>query len=115
MVGSFGNLWDGIVNDGEISNYVDTKNLPHISIMVNAFTVENEEKGSDGKDVSINFESSPDGEHWTFCNQITENLPQGGQSEAHIFETIGVRYVRLKRAEDDGGEAYIESTIQAKP
>ena len=115
LIGEFGNLWDGVVEENSNSEVVDTENLPHISIMIDAFEVVDGEKGDDSKNVTINFEASPDGENFTFCLQITENLPQGGDSEAHIFETIGARYIRLARNDETQGQAYIQATLQAKP
>ena len=115
LIGEFGNLWDGVVEENSNSKVVDTENLPHISIMIDAFEVVDGEKGDDSKNVTISFEASPDGEHFTFCQQITQNLPQGGDSRAHIFETVGARYIRLVRNDTSDGEAYIQATLQAKP
>ena len=115
LIGEFGNLWDGVVEENSNSEVVDTENLPRISIMIDSFEVVGGEKGEDSKNVTVSFEASPDGEHFTFCQQITQNLPQGGDSEAHIFETVGARYIRLVRNDTSDGEAYIQATLQAKP
>ena len=114
QIGTYGNLWDNdlVEYDGE-SNIVDTQNLPHISIMLNAYSDEENETPAN---VTLEFLASADGEHFTFCGKITEDLPQGGQSEAHIFETIGARYIKIRRADDDTEEElYLTGSLQAKP
>lgn len=114
LIGEFGNLWNNdLVTYNGTSSIVDTKNMPHLSISINAFS---DEANTSVQNVTINFEASPDGENFTFCSQVTQNLPQGGTSEAHIFETIGARYVRLSRDDaDTEPDAYINASIQAKP
>ncbi len=114
IVGSKGNLWDNeLVTYNGTSSVVDIQNLPNISIMVNAYS---DEANTTSANVTINFEASPDNETWTFCSQITQNLPQGGESEAHIFETVGVRYIRLVRDDaDTEDDLYITASLQAKP
>jgi len=111
--GVLGNLWNNeeVVYNGT-SNEVDIEHFPHISIMVNAYS---DEANTTPLNVTLNFEASPDGDHWTFCSQITENLPQGGKSEAHVFHTVGTKYIRLVRDDADTEDnAYIIATIQAK-
>lgn len=105
IIGHNGNLWDNeTTSPGDISKEFDMLNYPHISIIVNAQS-----------DVTINFQVSPDGENWTYCEQISEQLPQGGSSEAHFYESIGAKYCRLERDPDDAGDINITATIQAKP
>ena len=114
QIGTYGNLWDNelVEYNGE-SNIIDTQNLPHISIMLNAYSDEDNDTPAN---VTIEFLASADGEHFTFCSKITENLPQGGTSEAHIFETIGARYIKIRRADDDTeSDLYITGSLQAKP
>ena len=114
IIGEFGNVFNGVIGQQAEGNAVDLKNLPHISIIVDAFEDDNGEKGAE-KQVTINYETSADGVHWTFCGIITEKLPQGSATKAHVFETVGARYARLVRDDTDGGDAYVEGTIQAKP
>ena len=114
IIGKKGNLWDNelVPYDGT-SSVVDTENLPNISIMVNSYS---DEQNSTPANVTLNFEASPDGENWTFCSTITQNLPQGGESEAHIFETVGTKYIRLVRDDaDTENDLYITASLQAKP
>ena len=113
-IGDYGNLWNNelVAYDGE-SNIIDTQNLPHISIMLNAYSDEENETPAN---VTLEFLASADGEHFTFCSEITQNLPQGGDSESHIFETIGARYIKIRRADDDSEEElYLTGSLQAKP
>lgn len=108
------NLWDNeeVAYNGE-SAIVDIANFPHISIIVNAYS---DEANTTPNNVTLEFLASADGEHFTFCSQITQNLPQGGTSEAHIFPTIGARYVRLRRNDTDTQpKLYIKASLQAKP
>jgi len=108
------NLWDNelVSYDGE-SNVVDLFNYPHISIIVSAYS---DEANTNPENVTLEFLASPDGEHFTFCTQITENLPQGGGSEAHVFYTIGARYMKIRRADDDNEpDLYIRGAVQANP
>ena len=110
---AFGNLWNNaeVEHDGT-SNEVDIEHFPHISIMINIYS---DEANETEQNATINFEASPDGEHWTFCGQITENLPQGGKSKAHIFETVGTKYIRLVRDDDAADDnVFINATVQAK-
>jgi len=114
LVGEHGNLWNNeeVVYDGE-SSIVDTKNLPNISIMVNIFSDEANTSTAQG---TVNFNASANGDFWTFCTQITDNLPQGSSHEAHVFHTIGARYVKLVRADTDSDpNVWITATLQAKP
>ena len=113
VIGSHGNLWDNeeVALDGE-SAVVDLGSNPHTSITVNAYE---DEANDTPADVTIEFLASADGEHFTFCSKITENLPQGGTSEGHIFPTMGTRYIRLRRADDSGDPLYITASVQAKP
>lgn len=106
IIGENGNLWDSasVAYNGTSASF-DTLNYPNISIIVNA-----------GANVTLNFEVSPDGQNWTFCENITQNLPQGGSSTAHVYETVGARYMRLVRADTDSDpNVTITATIQAKP
>lgn len=113
-IGEFGNLWNNdLVAYNGASNAVDTVSNPNISIMVNSYS---DEANTTPANVTLNFEISPDGVHWTFCSQITQDLPQGGGSESHIFPTVGGRYVRLVRDDtitDD--DLYLVASLQAKP
>ena len=114
IIGEHGNLWnnDLVVYNG-VSNAVHLENFPHMSIMVNIYSDESNTTPING---TINFEASADGEHWTFCSQISTNLPQGGTSEAHIFETVGAKYIRLVRDDaDNEPDVYITASLQAKP
>ena len=114
IIGEFGNLWNNelVPYDGE-SNIIDVKNLPHISIMLNAYEDEENETPAN---VTLEFLASADGEHFTFCSQITENLPQGGDSESHVFFTAGARYIRIRRNDDDTEpDLYLTGSLQAKP
>ena len=116
IIGEFGNLWDGVVEAEGTSKEVNIENLPHISIMVDIFELDEDGNKTDDKTgATIEFEGSPDGEHWTFCALITEDLPQDEQSEAHVFHTVGVRYIRLKRDDEGADDVYIQATVQAKP
>ena len=108
------NLWDNaaVAEDG-ISNEVFLGNYAHFSIAIEAFA---DEDNNTEQDITVNFEVSPDGEHWFFCSELTERLPQGGDSKKHIFETMGARYARLVRDDEAGaGIAYINAFMQAKP
>ena len=108
------NLWDNeaVPEDG-ISNEVFLGNYPHFSIAIEAFA---DEDNNTEQDVTVNFEVSPDGERWFFCAELTERLPQGGDSKKHIFEAMGARYARLVRDDEAGaGIAYINAFMQAKP
>ena len=114
IIGDFGNLWNNelVAYNGE-SNIVDTQNLPHISIMLNSYS---DEANDTPANVTLEFLASPDGEHFTFCSQITENLPQGGTSEAHIFPTVGGRYIRIRRNDAEAEpDLYLTGSLQAKP
>ena len=112
-IGRHGNLWGNeLVSYNGESNIVDLQNLPHTSITVNAYS---DEANNTPANVTIEFLASADGEHFTFCSQITQNLPQGGDSEAHIFPTMGTRYIKLRRADADTEEdLYITASVQAK-
>ena len=114
QIGTYGNLWDNdlVEYNGE-SNIIDTQNLPHISIMLNAYEDEENETPAN---VTLEFLASADGEHFTFCSKITEDLPQGVQSEAHVFFTVGTRYIRIRRNDDDEDpDLYLTGSLQAKP
>ncbi len=114
IVGSKGNLWDNdLVAYNGTSSVVDTQNLPNISIMINIYS---DEENTITANATVNFEGSPDGTNWTYCTQISENLPQGSASEAHVYHTVGARYIRLARADTDGDDdVYITASLQAKP
>jgi len=114
IIGEHGNLWNNdLVAYNGVSNVVHLENFPHMSIMINIYSDEANTTPVDG---TINFEASADNEHWTFCSAITQNLPQGGTTEAHIFETVGTKYVRLVRDDADTEPGvYIRASLQAKP
>ena len=114
IIGEFGNLWNNelVPYDGE-SNIIDVKNLPHISIILNAYEDEQNETPAN---VTLEFLASADGEHFTFCSELTQNLPQGGDSESHVFFTAGARYIRIRRNDDDEDpDLYLTGSLQAKP
>ena len=108
-IGVEANAWDNeSTGEGGTSDIVDTKNLPHISIMgvVDAAT-------------DLSFEVSQDGETFYFCQIISDTIsPQSppGQiedfpAEFHIYPTVGGRYIRLRSSEDVTATV----TIAAKP
>lgn len=108
------NLWNNelVTFNGE-SNVVNLKNYANVSIMVSAYS---DEANTTPNNVTLEFLASPDGEHFTFCSQITQNLPQGGDNEAHVFFTVGSKYMKLRRADADGEpELYIRAAVQSKP
>ena len=97
------NAWNGSATGvNGVSNVIDTGDNPHISIILDI---------SEPSDVS--FEVSEDGVHFTLCSQITEQLPTqaGGKLNAHVFPTIGARYIRLKSSVD----VIANATVVAKP
>ena len=107
------NLWDNEAVDynGE-SNEIDLRNYPHISIIVAAFS---DEENTNPANVTLEYLASPDGEFYTVCDTITEDLPQGGDNNAHKFYTIGSRYMKLRRADSDTDDPlYIKASVQAK-
>ena len=109
QIGKEGNAWDDEqTGENGVSAMVDTKNLPHISIMgvVDATT-------------DLSFEISRDGETFYFCGIISDDIsPQSppGQTadfpaEFHIFPVVGGRYIRIISSEDVKATV----TIAAKP
>ena len=109
QIGEEGNAWDDEqTGENGVSAMVDTKNLPHISIMgvVDAAT-------------DLLFEVSQDGETFYFCKIISDDIspqaPPGQQAdfpaEFHIFPVVGSRYIRIRSSEDVKATV----TIAAKP
>lgn len=112
-IGKHGNLWDNelVPYNGE-SNVVDLQNLPNCSITVNAYS---DETNITPANLTLEFLASADGVRFTFCSQITQDLPQGGDSEAHIFPTMGTRYMKLRRNDaDTESDLYVTASVQAK-
>jgi len=108
------NLWDNeAVAYNDESNAVDLENYPHISIIIAAFS---DEENTTPANVTLEYLASPDGEFYTLCDTITQDLPQGGDNNAHKFYTIGSRYMKLRRADDAVDDPlYIKAAVQAKP
>ena len=97
-IGEEGNAWNNeATGENGVSAAVDTKNLPHISIMgvVDAAT-------------NLSFEISQDGETFYFCGIISDDIspqkPPGQQAdfpaEFHIFPIVGGRYIRIRSSEN---------------
>ena len=109
QVGEEGNAWnDESTGEEGVSNIVDTKNMPHVSIL-----------GVVDAQTDLSFEISQDGETFYFCGAISEDIsPQSppGQTadfpaEFHIYPSVGGRYVRIRSSEDVTATV----TIAAKP
>ena len=115
FIGSFGNLWeDELVSYNGESTVVDLQNLPNISIMIECFS---DAELTTRVPATIEFLASPDGENFTFCSRITEDLPGTSKdtSRAHVFYTVGTRFMRLRRNDSDtAGNIYVRATVNAK-
>lgn len=115
VVGEYGNLWnEEVVSYNDESAIVHLESYAHISITVACFS----DAGlTTPEPATIEFLASPDGQHFTFCNQITADLPGTANdiSESHAFETIGTEYMKLRRNDSDtASDVYIRATVQAK-
>ena len=102
IIARHGNLWDNEQTgvDG-FSDIVDTKNYPNMSIILEI-----------DAESDVEFYVSANGEDFTICGQLTEQLPGGqeGDLDAHIYEVIGARYIRLRSSND----VVATATISAK-
>ena len=101
QVGYINNAWNNEATgiDG-LSNIVNTKNLPHISITVQT-----------SASTELEVYVSQDCEHFTLCEGLSEKINAATSNSAHIYFTAAEKCYQLKSSNNVTANA----TISAKP